>query len=203
MKDKELDAVKLALRRIQRISQEPLDETDTPANPPVESRRSMPQAGNRLLRRAPLLLAAAVFIGILAGVGAAGITGWRPLGPAAERANGGAGRMAVVPPAPPAELATSASAASSLEAKAQSLLEAGRVREARENIAGVAAKSPELALMLARSYDPNYLRLIANADAPADVAEAERWYRTWRDIAREQGLVMNAERFDRIIKAMR
>jgi hypothetical protein len=62
--------------------------------------------------------------------------------------------------------------------------------------------SPEVALALARSYDPNYLRLIPDADAAADPKEAERWYRAWRDIAASKGLVLEEDRLERIINAM-
>ena len=90
----------------------------------------------------------------------------------------------------------------SIQTDAQSLLKSGRVVEARHALIHLTDKSPEIILMLARSYDPNYLRLIPNANAEADPAEAERWYRAWRDVASKHGLVLERQRFDRIIRSL-
>jgi hypothetical protein len=214
MKDKELDAVRLALQRIQRIASEPMDETDAPGGGPAGAGRAgiasrFSDTAMRLIQKLPLPLPAAIFAVTVIAVGAAGLASWGLMDTGAQLADAGAAQSAPPPPAREpqalsAEPLTFAKVPSSgLEIDAQGLLEAGRIREVRLSLAGVPQKSPELALILARSYDPNYLRHIPNVDAGADVAEAERWYRTWRDIASEQGLVMEPERFDRIIKAMR
>lgn len=215
MKDKELDAVRLALRRIQRIASEPMDENDAPGGEPVAAGRGgLASRYPGLARKVPLQLAAMIFAGAVVAAGVAVFTSLGLFGPVAQapdrqvaaREDTGstiAPQPALEPQARGAQPAPVARVAANLEMEAQRLLEAGRVREARQSLANGAQRSPELALILARSYDPNYLRLIPNVDAAADVAEAERWYRTWRDIASEQGLVMEPERFDRIIKAMR
>lgn len=82
-------------------------------------------------------------------------------------------------------------------------LSAGRVHAARENLQALATReSADAAWALARSYDPNYLRTLDSPDAPADVAEAKRWYRTWYAFAVKQGLVADSVSLERIIKSM-
>jgi hypothetical protein len=44
---------------------------------------------------------------------------------------------------------------------------------------------------------------VTQPDAAADPNEAERWYRTWHEIAGQKGLVMEPDRLERIIKAMK
>jgi hypothetical protein len=89
-------------------------------------------------------------------------------------------------------------------AVAQGLMDKGKVTEARRVLNNdLASRHPEAALLLARSFDPNSLQLIANADASPDPAEAERWYRRWSELASGEGLALDRERLDRIIKAMR
>ena len=86
---------------------------------------------------------------------------------------------------------------------AQRLMDKGKVSEARRVLKNdLASRNAEAALLLARSYDPNSLHLIANADATPDPGEAEHWYRRWSEIAAGQGLALDKERLDRIIKAM-
>jgi hypothetical protein len=87
---------------------------------------------------------------------------------------------------------------------AQRLIDKGKISEARRVLKNdLASRNAEAALLLARSYDPNSLQLIANPDAGAEPAEAERWYRRWSELAAGQGLELDRERLDRIIKAMR
>jgi hypothetical protein len=88
--------------------------------------------------------------------------------------------------------------------RAQRLIADGKIVAGRELLlAGPAEQVADAALALARSYDPNSLRLITNADAPANAAEAERWYRRWHELAALQGLALDGPRLDRIIKAMK
>lgn len=214
MKDKDLDAVRLALQRIQHIASAPENESNTPDGTGAEEEQAeyasrFSTSGEQAVQKAPLRLPAAIFAGVLIAAGAGGFAAWQLTGQNAQLAvreeMGGtvAPQGAPAPQPVKAEPSTVAALTPDVAAEAQSLLEAGRVREARQSLIDVPQKSPELALTLARSYDPNYLRLIPNADAAADAAEAERWYRTWRDIASARGFVMEPERFDRIIKAMR
>jgi len=87
---------------------------------------------------------------------------------------------------------------------AQRLIDEGKIVAGRNLLLdGLAERRADAALVLARSYDPNSLRLIPNADAPPDIEEAERWYRRWHEIAASDGLALDAHRLDRIIKAMR
>jgi hypothetical protein len=87
---------------------------------------------------------------------------------------------------------------------AQRLIDEGKVVAGRDLLLdGLAEQRAEAALILARSYDPNSLRLILNADAQPDVEAAERWYRRWHEIAVSEGLALDIPRLDRIIKAMR
>jgi hypothetical protein len=87
---------------------------------------------------------------------------------------------------------------------AQRLIDEGKVAAGRDVLLdGLAEQNADAALALARSYDPNSVRLIPDADATADVEQAERWYRRWHEIATSDGLALDAERVDRIIKAMK
>jgi hypothetical protein len=87
---------------------------------------------------------------------------------------------------------------------AQRLIDEGKVVAGRSLLLdGLAERGADAALILARSYDPNSLRLIPNADALPDLNEAERWYRRWHEIAAADGLALDPHRLDRIIKAMR
>ena len=42
-----------------------------------------------------------------------------------------------------------------------------------------------------------------NPNAPADAEEAERWYRHWTTLAGKDGLVLDQDRLERIIRSMR
>jgi hypothetical protein len=213
MNEKELDEIKRTLQRIQRIASEPTDEDslDGPAKA-AAARLNGAAAGvtDRLAARLrspmrmhpPRRLAAAVALAALAVIGAAGLAGWLLMKPGSEPHR--RVEEAVTLKTEPQEHQTIqiSGEASRITAEAEDLLAAGKVSEVRRRLTGAPVKSPEVALILARSYDPNYLRLIPNADAAADKHEAERWYRTWRDIAAEKGFVLEPDRFDRIIRAM-
>ena len=62
--------------------------------------------------------------------------------------------------------------------------------------------SPDAAWDVARSYDPNVLATLPQPDAPPDIPEASRWYRTWYEIAVKEGMVANSVSIERIIGAM-
>ena len=87
--------------------------------------------------------------------------------------------------------------------EAQGLLDAGSVSQARLVLADLAPRSSEAALMMARSYDPNYLQQLSKHDAGPDIVEAEHWYRAWHAIAWKDGLMLETDRLERIIKAMK
>jgi hypothetical protein len=86
---------------------------------------------------------------------------------------------------------------------ARSLMAKGQVRAAREQLLALARKgSPDAAWDVARSYDPNVLATIPQADAAPDIPEATRWYRTWYASAVKEGMVANSVSIERIIGAM-
>jgi hypothetical protein len=87
---------------------------------------------------------------------------------------------------------------------AQDLLSKGQVQAARKQLLGLAsADATDVAWMLARSYDPNFLVTLPSADGSPDVEQATRWYRIWHAAAVKQGLVPNSVSVDRIIGSMR
>jgi hypothetical protein len=87
---------------------------------------------------------------------------------------------------------------------AQDLLSKGQVQAARKQLLGLAsAGATDVAWMLARSYDPNFLVTLPSADGSPDVEQATRWYRIWHAAAVKQGLVPNSVSVDRIIGSMR
>jgi hypothetical protein len=89
-------------------------------------------------------------------------------------------------------------------ANARQLMDGGHILTAREMLLQPAlAESQEGAWLLARSFDPNYLATVQSPDATADQEQAEHWYRRWRDIGAQSGMVMDDLRLRRIIEAMR
>jgi hypothetical protein len=87
---------------------------------------------------------------------------------------------------------------------AQDLLSRGQVQAARKQLLGLAsADATDVAWMLARSYDPNFLVTLPSADGSPDVEQATRWYRIWHAAAVKQGLVPNSVSVERIIGSMR
>jgi hypothetical protein len=86
---------------------------------------------------------------------------------------------------------------------APDLLSKGQVQAARKQLLQLAsADAADVAWMLARSYDPNFLVTLPSADGRADVEQATRWYRIWHAAAVKQGLVPNSVSVDRIIGSM-
>jgi hypothetical protein len=87
---------------------------------------------------------------------------------------------------------------------ARQLMEAGQIVAARKMLLQPAlAASQDAAWLIARSFDPNYLAMIQSADAAADKAQAEEWYRRWRDIGARNGAGMDDARLKRLIDAMK
>jgi hypothetical protein len=83
------------------------------------------------------------------------------------------------------------------------LLSAGRVQTARKQLLTIVSEdSADVAWVLARSYDPNFLGTVQGSDAQPDIAQATRWYRTWHAAAIKQGLVTESVSLERIIGAM-
>jgi hypothetical protein len=87
---------------------------------------------------------------------------------------------------------------------AQELLTKGQVQAARKQLLGMSsAGDADVAWMLARSYDPNFLATLPRADAAPDIEQATQWYRTWHAAAVMQGMVPNSVSVERIIGSMR
>jgi hypothetical protein len=115
-----------------------------------------------------------------------------------------AGLPAPADPAPPRIDAAKGPAVKTALEGARGLMAKGHVRAAREQLLSLADQgSPDAAWDLARSYDPNVLVALPGADAPANVKEAERWYRAWYAAAVRDGLVADSVSLERIIGSMR
>ena len=100
------------------------------------------------------------------------------------------------------QAATQASIKAALEGAA-ALMNGGRIQAARRQLLAVAADgSPDVALALARTYDPNVLAQVPAPDAPPDVAEATRWYRAWHAAAVKQGVSLDRMSLERLIGSM-
>jgi hypothetical protein len=208
-----LDDVKLTLQRLQRIAIDPSSDIDaeakpgasaTPGGPAIEAARldAAEKSGlaGALTRRNTLfgVGGALLVVAVAGGLLLFPRSGPKPQPTAATAVDLPVRRdLASLPPIspPPASLQGIA--------EAEALLDAGKVTNARRILADMAPQSAEAALMLARSYDPNHLQQLVQPDAAPDPAEAERWYRTWHEIAAKGGLVMEADRLERIIKAMK
>ena len=215
MNNQKLDEVRRTLRQLQQIATEPIDDIDPaergsagavkPAsswgrligNVFISAKRILEKGSGATTGLAGQRMA----VMGLAAVLAVGMAGWAFVGTDEDAVPAmGTATSSIIEPErrtggaePVMEAAVS---------EAQQLINAGKIIEARRSLIDLEDKSPEAALTLARSYDPNYLRLIADADAAADPKEAERWYRAWRDIAAKKGLVLETDRLDRIINAM-
>lgn len=103
----------------------------------------------------------------------------------------------------PASLAAKEASIKAALESAAALMNSGRIQAARRQLLAVAADdSPDVALALARTYDPNVLAQIPEPDAPPDVAEATRWYRAWHAAAVKQGMSLDRMSLERLIGSM-
>ncbi|MGO9547496.1 MAG: hypothetical protein ACLPPF_22230 [Rhodomicrobium sp.] len=225
----DLAEVKAVLRSLQRLDLPEADALDSgetgwtalrsaaPPPPSEKARAGMsvfdrkraaivetePTAGSR--RRGP------TFIAVVAGAIAAGaILFWfyRPAGVPSEPNLAPAAMGPVLPAQPrPVSAANEAPAGAQPEenvgsvlSEARRLLSEGETALARTRLLrGSPAEHADLALLLAQSYDPIYLRTLPKANALPDKAEAIRWYKTWYELAARNGLEMDKARFQRII----
>lgn len=220
MKNQKLDEVRRTLQHLQHIASEPIDEFDS-AEPDSASAEDSKQGwvggignfftsgrhggeqGTGAITRLAAQRIVVIGLGAIMAIGAAGLAAWAFIGtdekPVRETTTAATSVIKLTEPQAVDALEPSVKTAID---EAQELISAGKIGEARRRLIDLNDKSPETALMLARSYDPNYLRLIPDADAAADPKEAERWYRAWRDIAASKGLVLEEDRLERIINAM-
>ncbi|MBI1385688.1 MAG: hypothetical protein GC150_12335 [Rhizobiales bacterium] len=89
--------------------------------------------------------------------------------------------------------------------EANAMVARGDILSARELLAATARviASAEVALAMARTYDPSLLARVPGGTALADVAEAESWYRKWQGLAIDEGSLSESANVDAIIRAMR
>jgi hypothetical protein len=179
-KEPKLNEVKAVLQRLQGFP-----EDDKPAQEPP--RKPRPSYGGAVVVGISVVLIAGV-------LGAAYLlTGLPPSEPQKATVDN------TVPVKPPVKSEVGKAA---LEA-ARALMAKGQVRAAREQLLALAAKgSADAAWDVARSYDPNALAAIPEADAAPDIPEATRWYRTWYEAAVKEGTVGKNVSIERIIGAM-
>src|SRR5262245_25051001 len=195
--DPKLSEVRAVLQRLQTFSAEPdkveLQEETSRNDKSLVTRRA--QAAIALA-----IAGAFAFLGLV----------WLMYSPASRTAAPATANASpkgpVIPPveasvSPPALRPSRPKAATEV---AQGLLAGGQVQAARKQLLGSASEgAADVAWMLARSYDPNFLAAIPAADAEADIEQATRWYRAWYAAAVTQGLVPNSVSVERIIGSMR
>lgn len=88
--------------------------------------------------------------------------------------------------------------------QAQQMMLNGDILGARATLMKSADSGPpDVALALARSYDPNFLRSLSSPNAGPDIEQATLWYRRWHHAALENGQITDALKLDRILRAMR
>jgi len=210
--------VRAILRDLQRIASETGEASEVVAPEPREARESVRPGGGRASVFAALAhpaVAGGVALAVLALLILAAVPFWRtpaklPGLPVAESAAPAPnadmkdGNPAVPEPSRAAPEALPPLPSGDVLKDARRLMAEGQVLTAREALLKAAdPPSADVALAIARSYDPTFLRSVPAPDAEADVTEAERWYRRWREIAVKDGVVMDEERLQRILRAMR
>lgn len=101
--------------------------------------------------------------------------------------------QAISPPQPEIDIAS----------RARTLMDSGDVAAARKVLldAPDAARS-DIALILARSFDGNYLQSLSHSDVSPDSTEARRWYTRWYELASKDGSVPATVRLDRLLQSL-
>jgi hypothetical protein len=88
--------------------------------------------------------------------------------------------------------------------QAQQMMLNGDILGARATLMKSADSGPpDVALALARSYDPSFLRSLSNPNAAPDIEQATLWYQRWYRAALENGQITDALKLERILRAMR
>jgi hypothetical protein len=196
--DPRLNEVRAVLQRLQTFSAQP-DNVE----PQSETGRTY---GSFATGRAPAAIALTI-AGAFALLGLVWLT-YSPAGHTAAPAAATANASPKAPAIPPVEASVSPPALRPSAPKAatdiaQGLLAGGHVQAARKQLLGAVSEgAADVAWMLARSYDPNFLTAIPAADAGPDIEQATRWYRAWYAAAVAQGLVPNSVSVERIISSM-
>lgn len=101
----------------------------------------------------------------------------------------------------PAAIAAPSGPPSPAIASAKQMMDSGKVAAARGLLQPL-ANSQDAAWLLARSYDPNYLATVKAPDAPGDKEKAFEWYRRWRDIGAQNGVMIDDARLKRLIDTL-
>ena len=199
----QLEEVKTLLHQLQRIRSEP-------ANPDPQhgSEGGFSQAPLRTRSAKPLLLGSVALILIAAAIVGASFLRDKPGRENRESATAALQQPASLAPSSlrgvTAEQLPETGAALSLLQQAQQIMVSGDILRARQMLVSAAdAGPPDVALVLARSYDPNFLQSVTNPNAAADIEQATLWYRRWHQAAVEKGLVTDTQRLDRILRSMR
>jgi hypothetical protein len=86
-------------------------------------------------------------------------------------------------------------------ANAKEMMDAGKVSAARALLQPLAS-TQDAAWLIARSYDPNYLATVKSPDVPGDKEKALEWYRRWRDIGAQNGVMIDDGRLKRFIETL-
>jgi hypothetical protein len=86
-------------------------------------------------------------------------------------------------------------------ANAKEMMDAGKVTAARALLQPLAA-TQDAAWLIARSYDPNYLATVKSPDVPGDKDKALEWYRRWRDMGAQNGVMIDDARLKRLIETL-
>ncbi len=93
--------------------------------------------------------------------------------------------------------------------EAQSQLGLGEIASARARLVPLFASDldethkADIAFALARSFDPSFLAALKTADATADAAEAERWYRHWYALSVKTGSVSDRVMLERLLRSLK
>lgn len=203
--DPKLSEVKAVLHRLQGLPAGP-ESADLAAEPNPRRRRQIGLAGIVIVAAAAILAILIAFPNMreLATSAPKGA----PETAAPKDASTGSGSTAgpnttsVAKAGSASQAAKQASIKAALESAA-ALMNGGRIQAARQQLLAVATDgSPDVALALARTYDPNVLAQIPAPDAPPDVAEATRWYRAWHAAAVKQGMSLDRMSLERLIGSM-
>lgn len=201
----QIEEVKTLLHQLQRIRFEP-------ANPDPQDGREgdSGQAPVRPRTRSakPFLVGGVALVLISAAIAGASLLRDKPGRQNRDSATAAVQQPASLAPPSPGGAMTAQlpemGAALSLLQQAQQIMVSGDILRARQILVSAAdAGPPDVALALARSYDPNFLQSVTNPNAAADIEQATLWYRRWHQAAVEKGLVTDTQRLDRILRSMR
>jgi hypothetical protein len=90
-----------------------------------------------------------------------------------------------------------------IAAQARMMMESGQVRDARALLLSLPESDrSDIALILARSFDGNYLKTLRASDGAADSGTARRWYQRWFELASKEGSVPTTVRLDRLLQSL-